>query len=264
MAKFVIDGVAFDSIHKGIAFASDGTPLYILTQLTEASIEITADSKDMVDKNGTLIKRIYNSKSGTFSATNAYLDANIVASEAGSEKEVASATEKKRVPFIMDVKKGTVHVDIEDLEAASVVVMAESSSGSMGIVYEKNTTASDTEFAATGNRVTLPTDEDVAKFVITGYREMSEGAIVTNRADEFPKTVRLLLQAFAYDPCTPDIKRPVYIELPSFQPSPEHTITFTTEAQLDFNGDLQVAYCDANGEKVLYRIFFPGDEEIDY
>lgn len=264
MATFVIDGVAFDSIHKAIAFNSAGDPLYILTQLSEASIEVTAESKDMVDKNGTLIKRIYTSKSCTFSATNAYLDANIIAQEAGTEKIVATDTDKVVVPFIRDVKKGTATITIDDLDADSVVVMGETGSGSMGVVYEKGVTPSDTEFSVTGTRINLPTDTTVAKFVVTGNRQMASGTVVINKADEFPKTVRLLIQAFSYDPCTPDIKRPTYIELPSFQPSPEHTITFTTEATLDFSGDCQVAYCSEDGEKVLYRIYFPNDEEIDY
>lgn len=264
MAQFVIDGVAFDSIHKGIAFNTNGDPLYILTQLSEASIEITADSKDMVDKNGTLIKRIYTSKSGTFSATNAYLDANIIAQEAGTDKIVASDAAPIPQPFIRDVKKGTVTVQIDGLIADSVVVMGESSSGNLGVVYEKDAAADETHYAVSGNRITLPTATDIAKFVVSGNRNMKVGAAVVNMADQFPKTVRLLLQAFSYDPCTIDIKRPTYIELPSFQASPEHNITFTTEATLDFSGDLQVAYCDDNGEKVLYRIYFPGDEEIDY
>lgn len=264
MAQFVIDGVAFDKIHKAIAFNSAGDPLYILTQLNEASIEITAESKDMVDKDGTLIKKIYTSKQGTFSATNAYLDANIIAAEAGAEKEVATDTAKVELPFIQDVKAGTVSITIEDLDDDSVVVMGETTSGSMSVVYERDTNADKDHYSVTGNVIRLPQADDIAKFVVTGTRQMKAGAKVAVRADEFPKTVRLLLQAFAYEPCTPDIKRPVYIELPSFQPSPEHTITFTTEATLDFSGDLQVAYCDAAGEKVLYRIYFPMDEEIEY
>lgn len=56
---FSIDGVVIDRIQYGIAENSDGEALYTLTQLADASINITAESKDAVDAQGTLIKRFY-------------------------------------------------------------------------------------------------------------------------------------------------------------------------------------------------------------
>lgn len=265
MAQFTVDGVAFDRIHKAVALNSAGEVLYVLTQLQEATIEITSESRDMVDKDGTLIKRIYTGKSGTFSATNAFLDANIIAQGSGTEKQVATDTNKIKTPFVRDVKRkdNVGSITIEGLDADSVHVVGESASGSMVVEYTKGTIASDTEFVATGNRIQLPTATDVAKFVIIGEREMSSGAAVVNMSDKFPGTVTLIIQAFTIDPCTPDIRRATYIRIPSFQTSPDHTITLSTEATLDYSGDMQTSYCDENGDKILYEMFFPGDDTVE-
>lgn len=73
-----------DKIYKEILYfyaedKSTGIPQYVLTQLSDANIEITAESKDVTDKNGNLVKKIWKSKAGTFSATNAFVNTNIVA-----------------------------------------------------------------------------------------------------------------------------------------------------------------------------------------
>lgn len=49
---FMIDDFIIDRIQMGIAESSDGTLLYTLTQLSEATIETTAESTDAVDNTG--------------------------------------------------------------------------------------------------------------------------------------------------------------------------------------------------------------------
>ena len=87
---FSMDGIVFDRIQMGVAEDFDGNVLYTLTQLADATIDITAESKDAKDARGTLIKRFYTGKAGTFTANNAILDFNILASSTGSDKQVAS------------------------------------------------------------------------------------------------------------------------------------------------------------------------------
>lgn len=55
-----------DKIYKEILYfyAEDkgtGIPQYVLTQLSDASIEVTAESTDVTDKNGNLVKKIWKS-----------------------------------------------------------------------------------------------------------------------------------------------------------------------------------------------------------
>ena len=62
--SFALGDIIVDRIQFGWAEKFDGTPLYVLTQLSDANIEITAESKDSVDKDGTLIKRFWQGKTG--------------------------------------------------------------------------------------------------------------------------------------------------------------------------------------------------------
>ncbi len=72
-----------DRIYKEILYfytedLTSELPLYVLTQLSEATVEITAESTEVTDKNGNLVKKIWKSKAGTFSATNAFVITNII------------------------------------------------------------------------------------------------------------------------------------------------------------------------------------------
>ena len=59
---FKFDDIVIDRIQMAIAEKSDGTLLYTLTQLSEATIETTAESKEARDANGSLIKTFYQGK----------------------------------------------------------------------------------------------------------------------------------------------------------------------------------------------------------
>ena len=78
-----------DKIYKEILYfytedLSTQNPLYVLTQLNNATVDITAESTEVKDKNGNLVKKIWKSKAGSFSATNAFVNTNIIAASSGS------------------------------------------------------------------------------------------------------------------------------------------------------------------------------------
>ena len=58
------DIVVKDILYAMASNITTGDPLYILTQLSEASIAITADSNDITDKDGNIVLRNFRSKSG--------------------------------------------------------------------------------------------------------------------------------------------------------------------------------------------------------
>ena len=54
---FKLGDVIIDRLQFGYGAKSNGTPLYALTQLSEMSIEVTADTSDIKDKDGNLVYR---------------------------------------------------------------------------------------------------------------------------------------------------------------------------------------------------------------
>ena len=252
---FSMDGIIIDRIQYGIAEDFSGNILYTLTQLADATINITAESKDAVDKDGTLIKRFYTGKSGTFEANNAIVDFNILAAGTGTSKAVATSGSPIVMPAIVTVPNGTTTKTLTGVVADSVKVVGIAANGTKISDYALDTTADGTHFSVSNGTLTLPTDNVPANFVVEYNRSVTSGVKVQNKADEFPGTIKLTLKALAIDTCSPDVVRSVYIVLPSFQVSPETSLSLTTDAQLTYNGDLQVSYCGSDG-KVLYEIYF--------
>ena len=258
---FKLDDFIIDRIEMGMAETFAGDPLYTLTQLTDATIKISADSKEAKDKDGTLVKKFWKGKTGTFEATNAMLNINVIGSASGSGKIVASESAPINMPKIIKVKAGTT-VTIKDYVDGTVKVNALATNGTMGKAYAKGVSASASEFALTSEGVlTPPTDSAETMYVVKYKRKVTDGVSIVNKADKFPGTVRLTLKALGVDPCDADTLRACYIVLPSFQVSPEVEIGLTTDATMAYTGDLQVDYCAA--DKTLYEIYWASDDEED-
>lgn len=258
---FTLDDIVIDRIQMAVAEKSDGTLLYTLTQLNEATIETTSETKEATSADGSLIKKFYQAKNGTFTATNAMINLNVIAAASGVDKEVGAASKKIQLPKIEVVKKGTASITLSSgLVEGTVRVNALGNNGAMGKAYTLSTSgASATSFAISGSTLTLPTDETAERFVVKYERKEENAVKITNSSDKFPGTVKLTLKALAVDPCEPDTVRSLYIIIPSFQVSPDLTITLSTEGTLDYSGDMQISYCSA--DKELYTIVMCGDDE---
>ena len=257
---FKLGDIVIDRIQMAMAEDFSGNPLYVLTQLADATIDITAESKEAVDKDGTLIKKFWKGKAGTFTANNAMINLNVVASGSGSDAELATVEKPLAMPKIITVKAGE-SVTLANYVDGTVKVNALATNGSMGKAYTKDTTASDTAFGlTTAGVLTTPTDANETQYVVRYDRTVTDGAIIKNKSDKFPGTIRLLVKALAVDPCSADTLKSCYIYLRSFQVSPETSLSLQTDAQLEYKGDLQCDYCST--DKTLYE-FYWAEEDVE-
>lgn len=207
-----------------------------------------------------LIKRFWRAKSGTFTATNAMLNLNVMGAASGSDAVVASSSAKIQMPKIMILNKTTDPITLTGLVEGTVHVNALENNGTMGKAYIQSTAPSATEFGiASTNQLSLPTDSEATRFVVKFEREVESGVKISNQANKYPKTVKLTLKCLGIEPCTPDVLRAIYIVIPSFQVSSETSITLSAEGTIDYSGDMQVDYCSANKE--LYYICMADEEE---
>lgn len=258
-----LDDFIIDRVIAGVAEDFDGNLLYYLSQLNDVSINITVESKDATDANGTLVKRFYSGKQGELQATNAMLNFNILAAQSGSEKEIATSQNVINMPRIITVKAGQT-VQLPGYVDGNVIkVHGLSTNGAMGTEYTKGTSASATAYGLTSaGAFTAPTTaaED-SQFVVRYQRNVTDGIKITNSADKFPDTCRLLFKVIGVEPCTADTVRAMYLEIPSFQVSPEVDLSLTTDAGISYNGTLQSDYCSS--DKALYNIYFATDDDED-
>lgn len=255
---------AVKEILYGLAQDFNDNMLYTLDQLTSAQIEISSDPTEITDKRGNVIRNIYRSKSGTFTATSALLSPAVLQAQSGTLADIATSESPITMPCIKVVSPATV-VDVADAKEGTIHVLGIYNNGADGVEIAAGSTAVvDKTYAYddVNHTATMPGKADGApdQYLIKYDRDMIDGMRIANTADSFPDTIKLTLYAAIMDPCS-DTYKSAYIVLPSFQPDPSTTISFDSDTQeVDFNGNLQVDFCGC--EKALYFIYFDNEDVV--
>ena len=286
---FNLGNFSVKEIIAGVAQDFNDNLLYTLDQLTSASIEVSSDPTDITDKNGNIIRSIYQSKTATFTANSALLSPVLMNAQSGSPMELASATAKIQMPKITVVAAGAT-VDVSDAKDGTIHVMGLYGNGANGAVLAQGTTAVvDKTFAydSSAGTITVPGAADYIeadlqikgrgssswsqpkkpyrlkfndKVSLLGEHKDRSWVLIANYADKFPDTIALTLYAAVMDPCS-DKYKAAYIVIPSFQPSPAVTISLDAEStETEFTGNINVSYCSA--DKILYYIYFPDEDAV--
>lgn len=262
---FNLDGVLWDSaLHAVADNAKTNEVYYRLPDISDVSIDISADTKDSVDKDGAIIKRSYTAKSATVTLTNTHLVLGAYAGTTGSEK----IHEGVQAPRMLLIDPSLTEYDLPDTPVTGTLsVTPVYKDGGTGKSYTLSDSTADTDkFALATKKVTLPTnaksDTEIVQLLIKYEYETENAVLVENYADKFPKTVRLTIVGLYYDPCEKDVLRLGYIVFPSFQPSPETTIAMKNDSTFDYKGDAQSDYC-ARKKRLFYMVFPKDDEQKD-
>lgn len=270
---FKLGDVIIDRLQFGYGAKANGTPLYALTQLTEANVDITAESTDIKDKDGNLVYRKYTGKTGEVTAVNAFMNLAVVEALSATDAEIATADNGIVMPIITTIEAGKT-LDITGYVEGSVVVNALSTKGSMGKEYKLGATASETEFAikhtdASGDPdntpasdvLTPPTDTEEVQYIIKYKKTVHSGAKITNSGDKFPKAHELFFKALAVDPCDKESLKAAILHIPSFMPSPEISLKLSggDSQTMDYKGAIMLDTCSANKE--LFSLYFIDEEE---
>lgn len=245
---FKLGDLVVDRIVNGVAENSKGELLYLLTNLQEATIDITADSVDAVDGTGTIIKTFYRGKQGEFTATNSTLSLPIIGAMSGTDTVYASTSDPLTIPRIITSSTAD---DIplpgitDNGASANIVVNAISANGTLGDAYPTGKiTVVAKGSSDTWSKLTIDQQEGDTMWIIKYNREVTDNGLkIVNRSDAFPKSCKLTLKVLIVDPCETDIVRAAYVILPNFQPSPELSFSISTDATIDFSGKLQTSYC---------------------
>ena len=257
---FKLGDVIIDRLQFGYGALADKA-LYALTQLQNATIDITADSTDVKDKDGNLVYRKYSGKTGEITATNAFMNLAIAEIVSATDAEVASATKSIVMPIFKIVKAGET-LDITDAVADSFVVNALSTNGSLGKAYTKGADVSQTEFKVDENTLTPPTDTEEVQYLVKFKKNVKSGAKVTISGDKYPKAHELYFKALAVDKCNVNGGyRAVVIHIPSFIPSPEVSLALQggDSQTMDYKGAILTDTCSVGQEMV--EIYFIDEEE---
>ena len=250
-----------DEILYGVAQDDDDNLKYALDQLSGASIEISAESSDIVDKKGNIIRTSYRTKTGTLTATNALLHPAALNAQSGKEITYASSSAAIQMPKIYVVEAGKA-IQVPDLKTGTLRVIGLYGNGANAPALNAadsaalvTGTGSNAVFTAPAAGADLP-----IQYLIKYERDVVSGAVLSNTTKDLPGLVKLTLFCSYGDPCNNDLK-PCYVVIPRFAADPSMTISLDAETQeVDFSGNLNVDYCA--GTQSLYYIYYPEEDLV--
>ena len=270
---FKLGDVIIDRLQFGYGAKKNGAPLYALTQLNNANIDITADTTDINDKDGNLVYRKYSGKKGEVTAQNAFINLAIIETLSAADAEIATSDKKIKMPMIQTVAKGKT-LDITGYVNGTVVVSAiyngaidttktytlasgaEASETSEFVI--KHTDA--VEQTPASDVLIPPTDGEV-EYIVKYTKEVASGAKITISADKYPKSHELYFKALAVDPCDKENMKALIIHIPEFIPSPELSLALQggDGQTIDYKGAVLANTCSA--DKTLVEVFFIDEDE---
>ena len=240
---FDINNFVIDRVVRGVALSQkDDSVLFSINQMQNVSLNCASESTDAVDALGTPIATFYRAKSCEFSAENALFDMNLLATQLGTKKNVASSTSKITAPamesFVVDSTKKyelkhtpkTAPAEIYELNGDST----------FGIKHVKATSASATEFSIADKTVTLPTDVAVGTEMFVMYEYETENAVeVVNSATEFPIGCKFVMEVLGCDVCDQTNLIYAYVIFNNFKISPDFDWSVATDGTHPFSGKAQ-------------------------
>lgn len=252
-----------DEILYGVA-EKNGNISYALDQLSSASIEISADSTDITDKKGNVIRTTYRAKTGTFTATNALLHPAAINAQSGSDIEYATAQNMIQMPKIIVEEPGK-DVPVGNYVTGTIRVIGLFGNGANDVAMTEDAVSALLQGTGNDTVLKLPAknendDNAPIKYLVKWERNVSDGAMLQNTTAVSSDLVKLTLFCAMGDPCS-DSLRPCYVVIPRFAADPSMTISLDAETQeIDFSGNLNVDYCA--GTSSLYYIYYPNDDLV--
>ena len=260
---FDLNNFVIDRIVRGVALSQkDDSVLFSINQIQNASLNCASESTDAVDAMGTPIATFYRAKSAEFSAENALFDMNLMATQLGTEKKVASAGSKIVAPAMesFTVETGKSYTLKHTPKADPTEIYALNDDSTFGVKYTKGTAAADGVFAITNGVVALPTDVKVGTEMFVMYEYETENAVeVVNSAKNFPVGCKFVMEVLGCDVCDQTNLVYAYVIFNNAKLSPDFDWSIATDGTHPFSMKAQQDYCDK--EKRLFSIVIPGDQE---
>ena len=279
---FDMNNFIIDRILRGIAVAQGdsnelaikkGDVLFAITQITNPSLNCTSESTDVVDALSVPVATFYRAKNAEFSAENAMFDMNLMATQSGTKKKVASSIATITAPLwaTIDAKSaGT-----ETLKHALTPTQASAAKAYVlkgdGTLADQIAIADSAEgrakIAISGDKVTYIYDvngktgfaADEQIFIMAEYTadgSENNGAVeIVNSAQNFPVGCKFVMEILGYDICNQTDKIFAYLIFPNAKLSPDFDWTISSDSTHPFSLKAMQEYCAR--DKKLFSIIIP-------
>lgn len=244
---FDINNFVIDRVTRGVALSQkDDSVLFSINQMQNVSLNCASEATDAVDALGTPIATFYRAKSAEFSAENAIFDMNLMATQLGTAKKVASSGSKITAPAMESFTYGTGTYELKHTpKVAPNEIYVLNGDSTFGKKFKKGTNASDSEFSIADKTVKLPTGLNADDELFVMYDYETESAVeVVNSATEFPVGCKFIMEVLGCDVCDQTTLVHAYVIFNNFKLSPDFDWSIATDGAHPFSGKAQQAYCD--------------------
>ena len=245
---FDLNNFVIDRVVRGIATdMKTGDVLFSINQITNPSLNCTAESTDAVDALNVPIATFYRAKTAEFSAENALFDMNLLATQAGTTKKVASSTAKIDAPCFqtIDITTATSYTISHTPKAGTTPkIYVLNGDGTLGEKVVIDTTAAEKKVAIAGTTLTVVVGDGGYKegeqlFVMYEYEADGadkNGAIeVANSANNFPVGCKFVMEILGADVCDQTNLVYAYLIFPNAKLSPDFDWSIATDSTHPFS-----------------------------
>ena len=265
MAAINFDSLVIDRVVDGWFEDKNQNLLAVLDQLSSLSINVSSETKDKTDAQGSLIKRYYTSKSVEVSGENAVLSLNLMSIQTGSDKVMNENVVLPRI-LMLNASESPITLPETPIEG-TVMVYGTYDNGLPNIdaPYTAGAAADDNVYVLTTvdgvTTLTAPTNATATIQVKYDYQVAADkSAIRVNQyASEFPKECKATFRVLCSDVCDPETVRALYVVFPRFQMSPDFDWTIDTESAQPFSGTAFKDYCGK--EQLLFYVALAEDSD---
>lgn len=258
--SFDLNNFLIDRVRRGTMFSdATGEALWSITQIKDASLNMTSETADVTDAIGSIITQFNRSKNAEFSASNAVWDLGLSAAQFGHEKQIAGTGTKIRVPMYeqLAVSGGKIvlsHIPAGTAESEIKYIYALNNDSTLGTKYTLGSAVSATEFTLNAATKTITVPTGVTGNIAVFYDYDAEDAVMLeNNASEFPTTGKFVLEVIGKDICDKTATYVAYIVFPNAKLKTDMDMSFTTDGGHPFSMQMMQDYCDL--EKRLFTIY---------
>lgn len=223
------------------------------TSIESPQVEFTGESTDKTDAQGVLLARFDTAKGVNFSGESSMFVLPLMASQLGTEVQVASDTAKVHGKTFEVLK-------VVDRKATMSYTPSETPAYVYVLSQDKNIDtyievgAEDTQASITGKEITMPESFQGTQIAVL-YEYDTESAVkVVDGSENYAEAAEYIVDILAADVCNPSVKRAGSLVFPKAKIDNNFTVNLTTEGTHPFSFSALKDYCSDEAE-LCYLIF---------
>lgn len=286
LSKFNINNLIINRVVRGVMVDRFNNIMWTINQIENPSLQISSESRNVIDALGNIITSFNNSKSAEFSAEQSIFDLSLFASQLGSKKIIATNKNMITVPIFETIsvpkKIDSKLVDINDniliskdgfllIDGSEVITMKLkkipistpkkiyklNNDGSLGNCLTYSSVLKEGSFTYYNGTIRL-LEKDVSykdKLFITYDYLTSSAVSIVNSSIGVIKEGKFILEILCCDICNPNELVYAYLIFPNARLDANVDISFTAEGKHPFVVSAKQGICD--NKKILFQLIVP-------